>query len=269
MSSYHLESHFESPKEAAKGFVHTFSSKKVHDINSKDVSNHLWSLLVHVFESQAPVPELQGDYPVDLVIEEGSKDGCNDPDFDNNGNPSDMLPDGKLREAPTIHAALGAFTDLRTILQPPRQTGRGYKVNSKNEMDPYVRARLDILRTFLSFYVDYRSKTFGCWRESARQAALSVGRGDWCARNICRMARQFIADRSVLPLNPYGEWNESLLADEAIVNDVQLFLQSLGKEITAEKLAAYLAQDDVMAKHGIDKAPAIRTCRDYLHALGY
>jgi len=73
----------------------------------------------------------------------------------------------------------------------------------------------------------------------------------------------------VLPVNPYGDWNESMLADEDLMNDINLHFQELRKEITAQKLVEYLARDDVREKHGITKAISERTAQRYLKALGY
>jgi hypothetical protein len=72
-----------------------------------------------------------------------------------------------------------------------------------------------------------------------------------------------------LDVNPYGEWNESMLADEDLANDIRLYLQSLGKEITAEKLVEYLNDPVVHIEHGIDKPVSLTTARRYLGELGY
>ncbi|KAJ7445275.1 hypothetical protein FB451DRAFT_1412795 [Mycena latifolia] len=67
----------------------------------------------------------------------------------------------------------------------------------------------------------------------------------------------------------YGEWNESMLADEDLANDIRLHLQSLGKEITAEKLVNYLNSPEVREEHNIDKPISLTTARRYLDELGY
>ncbi|KAJ6614479.1 hypothetical protein B0H10DRAFT_2221215 [Mycena sp. CBHHK59/15] len=72
-----------------------------------------------------------------------------------------------------------------------------------------------------------------------------------------------------MDVNPYGEWNESMLADEDLVNDIRLHLQFLGKEITAEKLVKYLNDPEVCAEHGIDKPVSLTTALRYLDELGY
>ncbi|THU79174.1 hypothetical protein K435DRAFT_698465 [Dendrothele bispora CBS 962.96] len=100
-------------------------------------------------------------------------------------------------------------------------------------------------------------------------AAVSLNRGIYCAKILRKLARQYIIDRTVLPINPFGEWKESMLADEDLCNDINLYLQEIGNDITAEKLVSYLARDDVREKHGISQPITVRTARRYLHTLGY
>ncbi|KAJ7431085.1 hypothetical protein B0H11DRAFT_2388439 [Mycena galericulata] len=122
------------------------------------------------------------------------------------------LPDGKLREAPSISIASAALKDL---------------------------------------------------------PAVSLGKGVYWSRQVRVLARGFIADRTVLPLNPYGYWTTSMLVDEELNSDITLYLQELGKDITAHKLTEFLARPDVMQKHGISKKISVRTAERYLQELGY
>ncbi len=52
------------------------------------------------------------------------------------------------------------------------------------------------------------------------------------------------------PLNPYGNWNETMLVNEDLVQDINLHLQELGKDITAAKVVLFLACPDIKEKHG-------------------
>jgi len=84
-------------------------------------------------------------------------------------------------------------------------------------------------------------------------AALGLGHGTHCAQVLAQLACQYILDCEVLPVNSYGRWNKSMLADEDLTDDIQPYLKSLGKEITAAKLVAYLNDSKVFSKHGIHK----------------
>ncbi|KAF7319999.1 hypothetical protein MKEN_00783800 [Mycena kentingensis (nom. inval.)] len=100
-------------------------------------------------------------------------------------------------------------------------------------------------------------------------AAIGLGRGKHCARLLASLCRGYIEDRSLLPYNPFGEWNRSMMSDEDIANDVRLYLQSLGKEISALKLMEFLRSAEIRERHAIDYEVSERTCRRYLNDLGY
>lgn len=125
------------------------------------------------------------------------------------------------------------------------------------------------IRSHLAQYTNPNSVTYGRWALSARQAAIGAGRDVYCARRFASLSRQYIADRKVLPINPFGTWKQSMLSDEDLAADVREHLQELGKFITAEKLVDYLSRDDVMNKHGLDRKISIWTARRYLNELGY
>ncbi|KAF8800309.1 hypothetical protein BYT27DRAFT_7117577 [Phlegmacium glaucopus] len=121
----------------------------------------------------------------------------------------------------------------------------------------------------LNFYTHKQSLTYDAWAASSIQASLGLGKGLHCACRIRRLTRQFIKDHTVLPINPYGDWNESMLVDEDLCNDINLYLQEIGKEISAKKLVDFLAREDGRSKHGIEKQISERTARRYLNTLGY
>jgi hypothetical protein len=83
------------------------------------------------------------------------------------------------------------------------------------------------------------------------------------------LAQKLIEDWSALPIDPYGNWNESMLVDEDLASDINLYLQELGSSISAHKVVEFLAQPDVKEKHGITKSITKRTARQYLNALGF
>jgi deoxyribodipyrimidine photolyase len=96
-----------------------------------------------------------------------------------------------------------------------------------------------------------------------------LGQGGSCANRLRQLNRQFISDRTLLPENPFGNWNESLLVDEDLTNDISLYLMEIGKEISASKLMAFINREDIQLKHGIEKTISECTARRYLNRLGY
>ncbi len=175
--------------------------------------------------------------------------------------------DGKLREPPTIFLAQKALEDLRELLHPRRKKGPGHYDPNLNL---FVRTRMEGMQSLLNFYTNPQSLTYEKWGVSAHHAAISLGRGKHCARQLCLLVRQFIKDRTVLPINPYGQWNESLLADEDLANEINIYLQSLGSGISGQKLVDFVNGDAALrARHGIDTKISVRTAERYLNALGY
>ncbi|KAJ3739327.1 hypothetical protein DFH05DRAFT_1366085, partial [Lentinula detonsa] len=136
-------------------------------------------------------------------------------------------------------------------------------------IDFFTREKLEGMRSFMKLYSDTLSKTYGQWRVSSIQAAVSLGRGTYCARQLRILARAYITERKVLPINPYGRWSTTMLTDEDLLNEINLYLQELGNKITAEKLVSYLARPNVMERHSIDKTISVRTARRYLNILNY
>ncbi|KAJ6552105.1 hypothetical protein DFH09DRAFT_859926, partial [Mycena vulgaris] len=176
------------------------------------------------------------------------------------------LPDGKIREAPSVAKALLALKELRLLLRPHRPSGKGH---IDPGYDAFTRIRMELMQTMLNFYTSPLSKTRGFWAASSLQAAVSLGKGIYWSRQVRILVRAFIADRTVLPLNPYGYWTTSMLVDEELSSEINLYLQELGKDITAHKLVEFLARPELMQKHGISKRISVRTAERYLQELGF
>ncbi|KAF5319340.1 hypothetical protein D9619_008892 [Psilocybe cf. subviscida] len=56
---------------------------------------------------------------------------------------------------------------------------------------------------------------------------------------------------------------------EGLQNEINIYLLSLGPNISAFKLMEFLQTDEIKNKHGIDRNITERTARRYLHELGY
>ena len=177
------------------------------------------------------------------------------------------IREGKLCEAPTVEVAIAASKDIQLALRRKSKGKGGGYVPPK--LDSFVRSRMEGMKAFLSLYTNSQSATYRKWVISSHQAAIALGHDIYCARQLRSLARAYIADQTVLPLNPYGEWNESMLIDEDLCVDINLHLQELGNKITAEKLVNFLARPEVKEKHGINKTISVRTARRYLNTLGF
>jgi hypothetical protein len=62
-----------------------------------------------------------------------------------------------------------------------------------------------------------------------------------------------------------------LLVDEDLTNDINLYLMEIGKEISGQKLMAFINREDIWLrlKHNIDKPISERMAQHYLNELGY
>ncbi|THU82238.1 hypothetical protein K435DRAFT_823274 [Dendrothele bispora CBS 962.96] len=137
---------------------------------------------------------------------------------------------GRQREAPTLVEAQSALKDINKVLRPPRKKGPGYL---DPKLDPFTQTCIKGMQSFLVLYTSPNSPTYGNWSAASQTAAITMCRGNYCARVLRRMARQYISDRSLLPENPYGNWNETLL-------ELNLYLQELGSQVTAAKVQEWL-----------------------------
>ena len=162
--------------------------------------------------------------------------------------------------------ACTALEDLKKILSPRRDTGRGYK---DPEINLWRRARLEGMNSMLHMFTNQQSCTYNQWGASACQTAIGTSRGRHCAQQLCELNHAFVADWKVLPINLYGDWNESLLVEDNLVNEISIYLLSLGNEITAVKLQDFLHRPEIKEKYGIEHNIGHKTACQYLQALGY
>ncbi|KAJ6629861.1 hypothetical protein B0H10DRAFT_1903748 [Mycena sp. CBHHK59/15] len=184
--------------------------------------------------------------------------------------------DGRLREAPTIEAARAALADIGKVLRPPRKSRPGY---IDPEINPFTRSRIEGIQSLLALYTHTSSSVHGKWKKASMNAAITMCHGTYCARVLRRLARQYITDRSLLPENPYGNWNQTLLVNEDLCNELMEYLQILGSTkdengresgITSAKVQAWLARADIMhCKYGITKLISLATSKRYLHTLRF
>ena len=172
---------------------------------------------------------------------------------------------GESCMSPTQPSCLNALVDLKKILHP-RDTGCGYK---DPQLDLWRHAQLGGMISMLNMFMRWESWTYNHWGASACQAAVGMGQGKHCTRHLCELNQTFLADQTILPVNPYGDWNESLLTDETIINEINIYLLFLGNKIMAKKLMDFLHRADIKEKYGIEWDINHKTACRYLRALGY
>jgi len=81
--------------------------------------------------------------------------------------------------------------------------------------------------------------------------------------------RAFIADREDIPINPYGAWNESILEDEGLAQEINLHLQGIGKYVKAMDIADFLDTPEMKRRLNRTKTIHISTAQRWMHKMGY
>jgi len=86
---------------------------------------------------------------------------------------------GTFMHAPSTEEAQAALDDLKRILKPPRDTGRGYKDPG---LGPILREHLDGMKQFLWAYVNPQSLTYGKWTAASLSTASALEQSTFHAR---------------------------------------------------------------------------------------
>ncbi len=108
------------------------------------------------------------------------------------------------------------------------------------------------------------------WVEASMLAATIAGRGTHLARMAQQWCWQFLDGETCLPVNLYGTWKTSIIADEDFRSQIQEYLTSLTKEyLSAQDILDYLNTPQVLAQLGRSKPVSMRTANTWMHAMGY
>ncbi|KDQ11231.1 hypothetical protein BOTBODRAFT_162994 [Botryobasidium botryosum FD-172 SS1] len=120
---------------------------------------------------------------------------------------------------------------------------------------------------FLWFYVNHKDGLG--WTAASKRAAEAFEGGEWMANRIRKWSRDFIADRACLPINRYGKWNISRIADEDFQQELLLHLQGIGKYVRAQDIVDYVKNEEVQARIGLTRPISLTTAQRWMKILGY
>jgi hypothetical protein len=104
------------------------------------------------------------------------------------------------------------------------------------------------------------------WTSASLSAAKILGRGSYHAQRLRHWSTGFIFDRSKLPDQQLFSGSISRLADEDIELEANMYLQRLGKYVSAMDLVRYFQQDDVRQRHGF--TISLATARRWMKRMG-
>jgi hypothetical protein len=174
--------------------------------------------------------------------------------------------------APSLDQARHALKDLTAMLRPKRDTGPGYKDPG---FDLVYHRRLEMMSVFFNLYIVDRQNSDGddnnraAWSMISLLAARAAGQGPWSARRLREWNRAYVNNRESLPINIYGRWNVSSLADEDYATELHLHLQSKGKCIAAHDIIRYLNEPGVMERFGLKKNISLSTACRWMKVMRY
>ena len=178
--------------------------------------------------------------------------------------PSDNLKNAKFTLVKKAEAA-AALEDIKQILKPKRDI-KGNRYTDPG-IDSLTRKRLEGMKSLLWCYTDPTNNR--TWNEASLYVANTLQRGTYHARMLRDWARSYIGDRTCLPVNVFGTWGESMLDQEDFSQELNIYLQSVGKYVTANHLMQYTAQDDVKKRWKIKDGISHATAKRWMHQLGY
>lgn len=174
---------------------------------------------------------------------------------------------GKFMFAPSVEEVTLALEDLKKILKPLQQTGKGYK---DPELDLVFRAHLEGMKQFMWTYINPISGFTGCWSASSLHTADCLQRGPLHAQSLQDWVQAFATNYENLPVNPMGHWNESVIdKDPIIAQEIHVHLQGIKKLVKVMDLVNLMDTPEMQAKSGLKKRIDILTAQRWMKNLDY
>ena len=161
---------------------------------------------------------------------------------------------------PTVKAAKMALADLRIVLRPQRADKTGY---TDPKLGPVLEEHLRAMKDFLVTFTDLENKVNlvgGQWGKAALQVAQRLEKGEWFAHCLHQWTKQYIQDRTNLPICKQNS-RPSHIENEELAVEIKLHLQSIGKYICAMDIIHYLEDPIVQKHHGLSQSVSFKTAQ--------
>lgn len=170
-----------------------------------------------------------------------------------------------LSRVPSNASVDTAIQSLQNLLHPRRKIGRGH---AKTNLDIVTTTRLECMVRFLRLY---KASTYSGWPLHSETVATASGKSGktWLGRKICQWAINFCEDNKNIPSHMYGRFNSSFMADEDVVGNIHLHLQSLGKWVSAKDIVRYVATPEFQARLSVKRKIKLRTAQCWMKKMGY
>jgi hypothetical protein len=158
-----------------------------------------------------------------------------------------------------------AIPELEERVNPKRKSGVGHKISKLNPL------ALKDLSSILELFRTYTSPENPdiTWRKASLSVSIAKGHGKGHAETLRAWGRAYLADPTFIPRTSYGQSQEPLIEYDEFRIDLQEYLHSIGKYITAISVVQYTAQLDIQAMWGLTKLISKATAQRWLKNLDY
>ena len=137
--------------------------------------------------------------------------------------------------------AEAALTDLKQVLKPRRNV-KGHQY-ADSGLDKFMQTCLEGMKSLLWCLINPLHGR--AWVAASLHVAQVAGRGAYFAKKLHEWTRAYLDNRS-LPENPYGIWTESFLdTHKDLRQELMMYLQSVGKYVTAGHIVRYMQTPEV------------------------
>ncbi|KAJ7196394.1 hypothetical protein GGX14DRAFT_403342 [Mycena pura] len=178
--------------------------------------------------------------------------------------PIELEPAPGARALPSPKEVNVAIEKLHEMLRPSRGANtRGYKHADINFV---LKGRLELMLAFLRLYA---ADGYESWGKAADTIAKSAGHGSWTSRKIRKWTWDFLGDDTHLPVSQYGKFNESVLDDEDLSQEIHLHLQSLGQYISAQDVVNFVSSPEMKERLNLKKSISVRTAQRWMKRNEY
>ncbi|KAJ3560171.1 hypothetical protein NP233_g11011 [Leucocoprinus birnbaumii] len=143
--------------------------------------------------------------------------------------------------------------------------------NCRSAPDPKAQTCLDHVCSFLHEYcrLEKRKSQRGNWTKAAQEAAHLCCHAPYYAENLKKWARDFLQDSAELPRINHGGGCQSIIDDDDVTQDIQIYLQSIGKFIKARDIVDYCSTPEMLEQLGRTKSISKSTACRWLIKMGY
>lgn len=223
-----------------------------------------WGVVIPVGNKKAYTDEIQAR--IGALEREHTNEGCPQPNNHSRRQPAQEVPSQKRYEPPpSIAEAYKAWEDIKKLIKPPRNSGRGYK---PFDGDDELYSRLTQMRMLLYKY----SSGMAGWTEASHQVSQLFEYGETRARRLRTWTRAFLADRHALPYSAFvnGDWNQCLLDEKPdLRHALNTHMQTLGKHVRAMDIVEFMRKPETLKEYKLKKPISLSTAQNWMKRLAY